>query len=453
MGGLVQQTEASLGESGIHRCPMPWLPDSNKRASGKAGVVQEGGRYVVKIASLTSQLSFFSLVFLLPIRHLLSYFQGAQLLPVVRGLGLIPFLISMLLSLCFVKTKKRQVLWYGLAILVSLIVMAASIVFLSSNTQDYLGRSSLMFNLRILAYYVMYFFVGYYYEDFEQYKKWIFFFWFLMLLNLILHFDFSTMRVSFQGFAPDSVGMYLFLGDSFAIWSLLVLSLLTESPFKSTCVAICSVFALLTFVSRTSLYAFVLVLPLVILLTKKSLKYWIIFIVLFLLISPKFLELLAHTNRRMLAFLHLGSDQSMITRDFLFREGLLGLRKNWFLGDYAGQLRYGSLGSYIHNYLSLWRQFGLLPFLAFLSLLGFFVIKCWKLFWINIRRRKISPRAFFLIVAGGFCFIEIVTARSYTTPYIWFFLGMSLNSGICVPRTTKTKDLKIYMVKEESGKS
>jgi hypothetical protein len=39
MGGLVQQPKASLEESGIYHHPMPWLPDSNKRASGKAGAV------------------------------------------------------------------------------------------------------------------------------------------------------------------------------------------------------------------------------------------------------------------------------------------------------------------------------------------------------------------------------------------------------------------------------
>jgi len=42
MGGLVQKPEASLEESGTYRRPMPWLPDSNKRAFGKAGAVQLG---------------------------------------------------------------------------------------------------------------------------------------------------------------------------------------------------------------------------------------------------------------------------------------------------------------------------------------------------------------------------------------------------------------------------
>jgi len=47
MGGLVQKPEASLEESGTYRRPMPWLPDSNKRAFGKAGAVQDdpGGAF------------------------------------------------------------------------------------------------------------------------------------------------------------------------------------------------------------------------------------------------------------------------------------------------------------------------------------------------------------------------------------------------------------------------
>ena len=396
----------------------------------------------MRLNLLAPRLSFLALIILLPVRHLLSYFQGLEALPVIRGLGLLPLFFSLILVLLFLKSRKCPISWYGWLIFVFLLTLSGSIVFFSPNLQDYLGRSSFMFNASILAYYFIYFCIGFYYNGFEQYRKWVFFFWFLMFLNLLCHYDFSAMRISFREFDPDKVSIYLFLGDSFAIWSLLVLSLLTEAPFKSTCVAICSVFALLAFNSRTSLYSFVLVIPLVIILTKKSLKYWIISLILFFMAYSTIFEILEYSNKRMLAFLYLRSDSSMIARIYLLKEGFEDIRKNWFLGDYAGQLRYGSLGSYIHNYLSLWRQFGLVPFLAFLSLLFIFIMKCWKMFWINIHRRKISPREFFLIVAGSFCIIEIVAARSYVAPYIWFFLGASLNSGIYVYDKVKKKSSK-----------
>ncbi len=405
----------------------------------------------MKTSSLTSNLSFFSLVVLLPIRHLLGYFQGLAAIPVIRGLGLLPLLFSLILFLCFLKSKKRPVSWHGWLFFVILLVLAGVVILFSPNFQDNLGRSSFYFNISILAYYFIYFIIGFYYNGFSQYHKWIYLFWFLMLLNLLWHYDFSAMRISFQGFDQEKVGVYLFLGDSFAIWSLLVLSLLTKAPFKSTCVALCSIIALLSFNSRASLYAFIFVLPLVILLTKKSWKYWVITIAALVPVFSNFFDLLEYANRRMLAILYLSSDQSMISRNILLKEGILGIQKNWFIGDYAGQLRYGSLGSYIHNYLSLWRQFGILPFLAFLGLLGFFIMKCWRLFWTNIRQREISPRTFFLVVAGGFCFIEIVAARSYVTPYIWFFLGMSLNTPKrSVTNIVKTRKIRQQLSSEKS---
>jgi len=404
----------------------------------------------MKINSLTSPMAFLSLVIMLPIRHLISYFQGSQLLPIFRGLGLIPLFFAIVLFVCFLRSKRQYISWYGWFVFVCVMLSAGMVIFSSPDFKDFLGRSSFYFNINRLAYYFMYFYIGYYYDGFEQYRNWIFSFWFIMLINLLWHFNFQVMSISFQGFDPDTVSMYLFLGDSFAIWSLLVLSFLTKSPFMSTFVSLLSAIALFAFISRTALYSFLIVIPLVIFFTKKSFKYWV-FPISLLLVFSSGLSRLLEPNMRMLAFLDLGSDASMIERSFLFREGLSSIQKNWFLGDYGGQLKYGGLGSYIHNYLSLWRQFGILTFMAFLILLVSFIIKCWKSFWASMPSRETTPQSFFLIVAGGFCFIEIVTARSYASPYIWLFLGMILNTKLFGRKTGKERVQLHSLNKEPRG--
>ena len=153
------------------------------------------------------------------------------------------------------------------------------------------------------------------------------------------------------GFWPRKSGCLFVLGRQFRNMVTTCFVTPHQGAFKSTCVALCSVIALLSFNSR-HLYAFIFVLPLVIPLTKKSWKYWVITIAALVPVFSSFFDLLEYANRRMLAILYLSSDQSMITRNILLEKGILGIQKNWFIGDYAGQLRYGSLGSYIHNYLS-----------------------------------------------------------------------------------------------------
>lgn len=132
------------------------------------------------------------------------------------------------------------------------------------------------------------------------------------------------------------------------------------------------------------------------------------------------------------------------------------LRENWFWGDYAGQTRHfeKTIGHYIHNYLSFWRQYGLIPFLLFVGLyLTQYIIigveyfrnayRNWVIEWREWRagfrvksrsgeKRKRryarlnidNPASLFTFLLATFNLIEIVFARSYATPYAWMSLGL-----------------------------
>lgn len=59
------------------------------------------------------------------------------------------------------------------------------------------------------------------------------------------------------------------------------------------------------------------------------------------------------------------SDTSLIARNVLLEQGIAQIEENWFLGYYNGFLEYSSSGGYIHNILSFWHQYGLIPFLIY----------------------------------------------------------------------------------------
>lgn len=385
-----------------------------------------------KMESLKEQLAFWSLVILLPVRHLYQYLGPAGYVPFVEGaIVILPLLLLIPLTISFFFGRRTFPKWIVTGLFVSFSVYVATLIVLSPNLMDELGRSPFIFNLKILIYYWIYFLIGWSGANLTKHRKVIIVFWVLMCTNLLLHFDPVHYSISFEGFPGDLIGMYLFFGDSFALWSLLLLSVIRRRPFISAGAVFLSVIVLFALNSRTSLYAFILVLPVYFCLNRRAFGYFLLLILAFLVLSTLSgiitMETIRTMNSRMFAIQALDTDASVIERRFLQEKGLEALGKNWFWGDYAGQLAYGSLGGYIHNYLSLWRQWGLFPFAILLLFTAQYVVVAWRFFWNEaLRRFPISPTMVFLILGGGFCLVEIIAARSYGTPYIWMFFAMSL---------------------------
>ena len=81
------------------------------------------------------------------------------------------------------------------------------------------------------------------------------------------------------------------------------------------------------------------------------------------------------------------SDASQNMRQEHLSEGIEDLSNNWLLGSFMGDVQdnFGKSGKYIHNYLSFWRQFGLVPFIGFFIIL---VIKVSSISIIWLRDKK-----------------------------------------------------------------
>jgi len=377
----------------------------------------------------TSIVSFLILCLLLPILHLQNYLSASGLTWTISGIGFLPFPAVFFLWIIFFKQKHSYLMYIKLMCFFQIFFLSLIIILLNYNVCDGMYNSASLFNIKILYYYFIYFTIGLFFERFNNKGMFVILFWIFMVTNLIYHYDSHFFTISLDVVSEESKGIYLFMGDSFALWSILVLSFLQKRPFITSCVYLLSIVFLFLFVSRTSLYVFVLLFPIIIYLTKNSFKYFLlIFLILSLIVySYEFIDTLMAMNSRMFAFQQINEDSSVISRSFLYKEGVSAIKNNWFLGDYAGQIKYGGIGSYIHNYLSLWRQFGLIPFIYFCVLMVFCLNKFYyilKKFQINV---ELLSEEYFFIVGGVFCIIEIIAARSYVTPYIWLFIGIALN--------------------------
>lgn len=132
------------------------------------------------------------------------------------------------------------------------------------------------------------------------------------------------------------------------------------------------------------------------------------------------LEALLRGSRVLALFLDAGADGSVVSRSMIMDEGLRRITENFFLGDIAGQVKhaYGiaPLGSYIHNVLSYWEQFGLLVFLLYVAAWVFLTVEVSRSFRVN--------RAVGLVLLFGFLYavFSMVFARAFVHTVFSSFL-------------------------------
>lgn len=270
------------------------------------------------------------------------------------------------------------------------------------------------FNSILVMWYIVAYYLGLVVPLDLRYKKPILYLYIFQLIIVFANVDLSVGRMSYD---IDHLGVFLFIGDAFAIWSLLLISLYKDKA-QLLIILFLSIICLYLIGSRSSLLSFIIVTPFIILKNNNvSLKLITIATGAVLLIVLLFSTLNFNDNR-MFKFLLSGEDHSIYLRKKIFLENFDSLKNNWFLGDYGGQIVHGGIGMYIHNYLSLWRQFGFTPFLLFLILL--FPFFKWFPKWLTT---KTGMRMDFLFYAIIFLLPELILTRSYYSHFIWIFLG------------------------------
>lgn len=75
-----------------------------------------------------------------------------------------------------------------------------------------------------------------------------------------------------------------------------------------------------------------------------------------------------------------------------------------------------SSGSYIHNWLSVWQQYGVISFLIYVFLLSFPVLSLMRLYFYYESKRLILPLAL-----SFYCLLMVVVSKSF----VWSYAGLS----------------------------
>ncbi len=128
------------------------------------------------------------------------------------------------------------------------------------------------------------------------------------------------------------------------------------------------------------------------------------------------------TDNRMIRMVFGSYDLSQSMRQDQLEKGLSRLSESWLLGDFMGDVEdsFGEKGNYIHNYLSFWGQFGLIPFIVLIITAFSYYYKIFKYWWKNQNIRGVPLFLFYISI---FMLSEIIIARSFLYPYIWMSIG------------------------------
>lgn len=365
-------------------------------------------------------------------------------LAVVRAffLGLV-FLISS--SILLIKGLKLSFFKNGLTLLILPFVSISWITFVILFSYPFIEASSEnvseLFLVRVDAVivgYWMMFFAGFHID--KGYKwNYIFISWLVFVLVLIFNIDF--LFASFISFEQSSTINYIFLSDALAFLSI-ILFFETKSKPIALIVWVVTFFVLFLIPSRTTLVCFTIgtFIPL---LFKPYIFKWIIIVSLasgLFFMTYNFKDNLFFESNRIINT-DLGSDKSLQTRNQIKEANFENLKNTWFFGDFMGDVRHsnGEDGFYTHSYISLWEQFGLMPFILFILsvlLLLYHLVRLYPLF----RKGGVISSTLALII---FTLIAISFSRSFYNGYIWFLFSrvfvLTSKSSISLASSTNDK--------------
>jgi len=248
----------------------------------------------------------------------------------------------------------------------------------------------------------------------------------IILFAVITNTDFSLFRLDFGRFIGGHA-VYLVLGDMLAMvgFYYIVKSKNLKSVYFMFLIFLVCLFLIY---SRTSLYFYCLTASLYLLWLNPKIFFIFISILcisttLILNILNLNLSLFGYGINRMFFIFSSAQDSSANQRVDIMNSQMGLLYNNWYIGDFGGQVSlYGKWGAYMHNFISIWRQFGLLTFMLyaqFAILATAFVIK----FLLRGKHLKFKGFPVLIMLYSLLC---IMFSRSYIYPYFYIYFGCVL---------------------------
>jgi hypothetical protein len=275
---------------------------------------------------------------------------------------------------------------------------------------------------------MMLYFIGKNFNNLEKYRSYFFIAYMVPIIEKFINIDTATFHIVTRqmiGGELEGTSLYLYMGDTLAILSILVLTLAKNNYLKMVLIFLSSL-ALFLVYSRSSLYFYVTIVCFYILKEFNN-KNKLIFIFVLLLSFGYLLSSVSVNelgNMRMLSFLFTGEDASVSARTEFLKKGIVAISNNILIGDYGGQFLEagGNFGSKIHNILSYYRQFGIIAAIFLITLFCLSLVRYYEWF-----RGYYSHHDNYIFYIALFIIAEFIFARSYTSMLLWFAFGLLAN--------------------------
>lgn len=218
---------------------------------------------------------------------------------------------------------------------------------------------------------------------------------------------------------------HLIVADSTLILLILAFSF---SPSRWRWIVVfVTILVLFSLGGRTALYIYLVSIGLYLLLKNNQtyiFYYLIVIVFMAVLIFQNFISIDIKDEGVMRMFIAdgVGSDASAQARESLLLIGIQELPKQIFIGDPTFPVRiFGSTGGFIHNILSSWQYYGLIPFLIFISSL----IVC-GVHVISYVKQLLTPIEEFGAIIFIYAALSVLFAKSIAFLLFWFALGFWL---------------------------
>lgn len=298
--------------------------------------------------------------------------------------------------------------------------------------------------------YLLFFLIGLQLVNLSAFRYLLLLSWILSGLVVLQYVDYELLGLNRRDFVVGAnKGVYLFLGDAFALTSLLTFALF-KNNFVRFYIFIFSAVVIFFIGSRTSfiVFTFVIFLYYILLFRLKWLPFYLITCVTLVGVGSTLdFNELAETNRRMVGvFVDFEEDNSVQGRRQLTERGWEDILDNPVFGRFGGQRDSGVLfekedwNSYMHNIFSYWRQFGIFVFFPICYIYYRFGR---GVFSMLSSKQSQSFRVYFLM--GAFITVESLFSRSFAFAATHMIFGMSvslyLNNALGLSKLSNTKQV------------
>lgn len=248
---------------------------------------------------------------------------------------------------------------------------------------------------------------------------------------------------------------YLYFGDTFVILTLLLLCICRSRTIKAV-MSLNGVYWLYLIGSRTSFYYYILVLS--IMAFKQYIKNLnnakrAVFLLALSLLSAliafnlQYILTLLGNNRMFILLVERNNDMSYMGRNFYLEEGINDVKQYWLWGKFLIEFdKFGVAGGYIHNILSYWVEYGILPFL-FLLLLCILVLIKNTIFYLRSDDRTTD----YVFYVSLYIILSLFTSRSYIHSFIW--LAISASTFIAFKKAAVMKSRKDGRERDDGSKT